>query len=140
MAIIKRKKKGVDAKIPTSSMADIAFLLLIFFMVTTVFKVDSGVNLQLPLAEKVEKLQMKNLAIIWITDQGKVAIEDKFVPMEFVSNLMDQKMFETNGELIVQIKADRNARYGTVDAVFEELKEVQALRVVLGANVESGGR
>ncbi|HDS03691.1 MAG TPA: biopolymer transporter ExbD [Firmicutes bacterium] len=140
MAIIKRKKKGVDAKIPTSSMADIAFLLLIFFMVTTVFKVDSGVDLQLPLAEKVEKLQMKNLAIIWITDQGKVAIEDKFVPLEFVSNLMDQKMFETNGELIVQIKADRNARYGIVDAVFEELKEAQALRVVLGANVESGGR
>lgn len=140
MAVIKRKKKSADAKIPTASMADIAFLLLVFFMVTTVFKVDSGIDLQLPLAEKVEKLQRKNLAIVWINDQGKVAIEDKFVPMEFVSNLMDQKMFETNGELIVEIKADKTARYGAVDAVFEELKTSGALRVVLGANVESGGR
>jgi len=120
-------------------MSDIAFLLLVFFMVTTVFKVDNGIDIKLPSAEKVEKLSRKNLSVIWINEQGKVAIEDKFVPMEFVSNIMDQKMFETNGELIVEVKADKSTKYGAIDNVFEELKASQALKVVLGAKVDIGG-
>ncbi len=140
MSVIKKKQKNVTANsIPSSSMSDIAFLLLVFFMVTTVFKVDNGIDIKLPSAEKVEKLSRKNLSVIWINEQGKVAIEDKFVPMDFVSNIMDQKMFETNGELIVEVKADKNTKYGAIDSVFEELKASQALRVVLGAKVDVGG-
>ena len=140
MAVMKRSKKSADANIPTSSMADIAFLLLIFFMVTTVFKVDSGISLNLPYAEKVEKLQRKNLSIVWVNDKGQIAIEDKFVPVKFVSVLMQQKMFETNGQLIVEIKADRTARYGTIDAIFNQLKAANALKVVLGARHPGSGR
>ncbi len=140
MSVIKRKERNATANsIPSSSMSDIAFLLLVFFMVTTVFKVDNGIDIKLPSAEKVEKLSRKNLSVIWINEQGKVAIEDKFVPMEFVSNIMDQKMFETNGELIVEVKADKSTKYGAIDNVFEELKASQALKVVLGAKVDIGG-
>jgi biopolymer transport protein ExbD len=133
----KRKKRKVD--IPTASMADIAFLLLIFFMVTTVFKVDTGIKLTLPSANEVQKVRRKDLAIIWINKSGKIAIEDKFVPIDYVSRLMREKNIETNGRLIVEIKADRDTTYGNINQVFEELKEAQAVRVVLGANVEGSG-
>ncbi len=138
MAVIKKRQK-VEGKIPTASMADIAFLLVIFFMVTTTFKIDNGLKINLPRAEKVEKLNNKNLAIVWINDQGKIAVEDKFIPANLVAPIMEQKRFETNDQLIVEVKADRNTKYGAVDSVFEELKKAQALRVVLGARYDMGG-
>lgn len=136
---IKRKRKKGKVNIPSSSMADIAFLLLIFFMVTTVFKVDTGIKLTLPEANEVQKVKRKDLAIIWINETGKIAIEDKFVPISYVSRLMREKNIETNGRLIVEIKADRNTQYGNINQVFEQLKDAQAVRVVLGANVEGSG-
>lgn len=138
MAVLKKKRK-ITGKVPTASMADIAFLLVIFFMVTTTFKIDTGLKINLPKAEKIEKLSNKNLAIIWLNDQGKISIEDKFVPINIVAQLMDQKRFETNNLLIVEIKADRNTKYGPIDSVFEQLKKAQALRVVLGARYDVGG-
>lgn len=138
MAVLKKKRK-ITGKVPTASMADIAFLLVIFFMVTTTFKIDTGLKINLPKAEKIEKLSNKNLAIIWLNDQGRISIEDKFVPITIVSQLMDLKRFETNNLLIVEIKADRNTKYGAIDGVFEQLKKAQALRVVLGARYDVGG-
>ncbi|TYB30374.1 MAG: biopolymer transporter ExbD [Candidatus Mcinerneyibacterium aminivorans] len=136
MAVIKKEKRKGKVNIPTASMADIAFLLLIFFMVTTVFKVDTGIKLTLPSANEVQKVKRKDLAIVWVNESGKIAIEDKFVPMEYVSRIIREKNIETNGRLVVEIKADKEAKYGYINQLFEQLKKAQAVRVVLGANVE----
>ena len=48
MGVLAKKKKRAGAEIPTSSMADIAFLLLIFFLVTTTIDVDTGIGMTLP--------------------------------------------------------------------------------------------
>ena len=51
-----RRKSAVESKISTSSMPDIIFMLLIFFMVTTVLREFSGLPVSLPRAERIEKL------------------------------------------------------------------------------------
>ena len=56
-----RRKSGVESKISTSSMPDIIFMLLIFFMVTTVLREFSGLPVTLPKAERIEKLESKDI-------------------------------------------------------------------------------
>ena len=59
MSVLGSKKSKASSEVPTSSMADIAFLLLIFFMVTTVFQKDRKVDLVWPQAEATEKIDEK---------------------------------------------------------------------------------
>ena len=73
-----RRKSGVESKISTSSMPDIIFMLLIFFMVTTVLREFSGLPVSLPRAERIEKLESKrHTSDIWVSKDGLISIEDK---------------------------------------------------------------
>ena len=65
-----RRKSGVESKISTSSMPDIIFMLLIFFMVTTVLRQFSGLPVSLPKAERIEKLESKrHTSDIWVSKE-----------------------------------------------------------------------
>jgi len=69
-----KQKAKADPEIPSASMPDIVFMLLIFFMVTTVFKESSGLSVILPDAKKIEKLKGKrDIATIW-ADRARFAI------------------------------------------------------------------
>ena len=73
-----RRKSRVESKISTSSMPDIIFMLLIFFMVTTVLREFSGLPVSLPKAERIEKLESKrHTSDIWVSKDGLISIEDK---------------------------------------------------------------
>ena len=123
------RKSNVGSVIPTSSMADIAFLLLIFFMVTTVFKIYSGLEVLLPRAEATQKIETKkHLCHIWVNNRGEISIDDMIVKVPMVYPVVLEKMRD-NPRIIVSLKADRNAQYGTLSDVMEELKRAQALRV-----------
>jgi biopolymer transport protein ExbD len=124
-----QRKSNVGSVIPTSSMADIAFLLLIFFMVTTVFKIYSGLEVLLPRAEATQKIETKkHLCHIWVNNRGEISIDDMIVKVPMVYPVVLEKMRE-NPRLIISLKADRNAQYGILSDVMEELKRAQALRV-----------
>jgi len=131
------RKSSVGSVIPTSSMADIAFLLLIFFMVTTVFKIYHGLDVFLPRAEATQKIETKkHLCHIWVNTRGEVSIDDMIVQTPMVYPVMLEKMRD-NPRIIVSIKADQNARYGVLSNVMEELKRAQALRVNFATDRES---
>ena len=79
------RKSRVGAAVPTASMADIAFLLLVFFMVSTVFIRFRGIPVSLPEAERIEKLEMRrHVTSIWIGANGAVNIDDRAVALEEV--------------------------------------------------------
>lgn len=123
------RKSKIGSVIPTSSMADIAFLLLIFFMVTTVFKIYHGLDVLLPRAEATQKIETKrNLCHIWVDTKGKISIDDMLVEVPLVYPVVLEKMRD-NPRIIVSLKADKNAKYGILSDVMEELKRAQALRV-----------
>lgn len=132
------KRQKAKAEIPTCSMADIAFLLIIFFMVTTVFRVEIGLLVELPRATAVVKLPRKNIVHIWISDKEIISIDDMFTPLGSISWPMSQKLM-VNRDIIVSLLTDQNASYGVMADVFDELKDAGALKVSLGAKKKRGG-
>ncbi len=123
------RKSRVGAAVPTASMADIAFLLLVFFMVSTVFIRFRGFPVSLPEAERVEKLEMRrHVTSIWIGANGAVNIDDKAVTLQDLRPLVHAKL-TANPRLIISIKGDGRASFGTISDVLQELRKVEALRV-----------
>lgn len=124
-------KQKAEGGIPLSSLPDIVFLLLIFFMVSSVFKEFSGIPVKLPQAEKIEKLQGKrDVAYLWIGKDGQISIDDRIVDLNDVSNIMYQKRIDPMHPLkLVSMKIDRNTDMGIVTDVQEELREADALNI-----------
>jgi biopolymer transport protein ExbD len=123
-----KKKQGVKSSVPTSSMADIAFLLLIFFMATTIFKMEDGLEVTLPRAETAQKQQREKIMHIWIDQGGSISINDKIVQVPQIEDILKQMLSE-RPDLIVAFMADDRAPYRTVSDVMEELKDANAIRV-----------
>jgi biopolymer transport protein ExbD len=130
-----RIKRRITPKavIPTASMSDIAFLLIIFFMTVTVFRKARGLPVQLPYAKTTERiLKQRDLAYIWISKDGKVSVDDNIVSPKRVALIFRTKVSE-NPSLITSIKADKNVPYKYVHEVMEALREANALRVLFSA-------
>ena len=70
-----RRKSAVESKISTSSMPDIIFMLLIFFMVTTVLREYSGLPVNIPKAEKIEKKMLKHAQNLEFEEAAKLRDE-----------------------------------------------------------------
>jgi len=136
MAKFKRSAAPV-AELPTASMSDIAFLLLIFFMVSTVFVKFHGIDVVLPKAESTMKIpdKRRNVVSVWIDRQGRICIDDLIVDIRDVGRLMGGKVAQ-NPEMVTNIKVDKDARYGFVEAVFDEFKRGKVLQVNLGTESE----
>ena len=108
-------------------MADISFLLLVFFMVSTVFVRYRGVPVELPQAEKIEKSR-RNVLQLWVSSEGKVSIEDRIIPLEDVGALV-HRYLTANPRLIISMRGDKDSEFGVISDVMEELRKVEALRV-----------
>jgi biopolymer transport protein ExbD len=130
------RKAKVASVVPTASMADISFLLLVFFMVSTVFVRYRGIPVNMPEAEKIEKLENRRIVThIWIDSNGNINIDDQTLGLDQVGKLMHAKM-TADPRTIVSLKADADAQFGLVSDVLEQLREVEALRVNFATNSE----
>lgn len=117
-------------------MADISFLLIIFFMVTTVFVVYRGFPVDLPGAERVDSHKSKRNSVnIWISPSGRIMVDEFDTELSYVAGIVSQKLEENPG-IIVLVKSDRNTPYKYVSGVIEELKQAEALRVSFVAKQE----
>lgn len=131
------KRSRIEQGIPTGPMADISFLLIIFFMVTTVFVVYRGFPVDLPLAERIDPIiTRRNVASIWISPQGKIMVDEYDVSLDDVSGIVGEKL-QANPRIVVLVKSDKNTPYRMVSGVIEELKKANALRVSFVAKKEN---
>ena len=133
---LERKSKA-SSEIPSSSLADMAFLLLIFFMVSTPFPQEQPRRMPWPEAEATEKLdeQRKNILHVFVTEEGNIFINDQLIPMTQVSNLI-APMYRDNRQLLISLRADRNTPYSTIYNIQEELQEAGALRLTFYTDLE----
>ena len=111
----------IGASIPTSSMADIAFLLIIFFLVTTSFSRDKGLGLTLPPAGATTQVPSSNITKVWINSLGEIAHDEEMVNLEQLGDRV-KKMTESNPNLIVSIKTAPDAKYERFVDVVDEIK------------------
>ncbi|MBD3386832.1 biopolymer transporter ExbD [candidate division KSB1 bacterium] len=125
MALEKRKK---EVEIPTSSLADIAFLLLVFFLVTTTVDVDKGLSLVLPEKGQETKVRQKNIASLLINAGGQIMLNEEPVELRQIKDRV-RLMLQENPLLILSVKTDRNTRYDVYVDVIDQLKQANAPRI-----------
>ena len=100
------RKTKLSTEIPTASMPDIIFMLLIFFMVTTVLREYSGLPVTLPKAKRIEKLKSKrHTSHIWVSKDGLISIDDRLFAVDDVAKIMYDKR-SADPQVVVSLKAD----------------------------------
>ena len=123
------RKTKLDTEIPTASMPDIIFMLLIFFMVTTVLREYSGLPISLPKAKRIEKLSSKrHTSHIWVSKDGLISVEDKLYASDGIRHVMYEKRI-ADPQLVISLKADERAKMGLISAIHGELRKADALKL-----------
>ena len=132
------RKSKASSEVPSSSLADIAFLLLIFFMVTTVFQADSDRPIEWPEAAAAEKIdeKQKNILLIWMERDGSIFMNDQPYPMEDVHLVVAPLYAASERALVISIRGDREVPYRFMDQLQQELVAAGVVRVVFAAQME----
>ena len=136
MAFEKRRANSKQ-EIPTASMPDIVFMLLLFFMVTTTLReVDVLVKFKLPEAKAIEKIENKRLiSYIWVGNNGKIQINDSLVKLDDVEPIMYAKR-QSLANVIVSLRVDRGADIGLITDIQQELRNAYCLRLNYSTNLK----
>jgi biopolymer transport protein ExbD len=119
-------------------MADIAFLLLVFFMVTTIFRLEDGLPIQLPDATELQTIPREKVAHIWVDRTGVISINDKIVNIDAVEPIVARKLRE-DPALVIAFNTDKDTPYRYMDEIMEKLKLANASRVSFTADRRRGG-
>ncbi len=132
-----KKRASSKTEIPTSSMPDIIFMLLLFFMVTTTMReVELLVDYKLPDAEALEKIENKRLvSYIWVGKSGKIQINDSIVQIDDIQVIMYGKRQDLPS-VIVSLRVDVGGRMGLVTDIQQELRKAYCLRINYSANIK----
>jgi biopolymer transport protein ExbD len=133
----KKNRERSEPDIPSASLPDIVFQLLIFFLVTTTIDVDKGLDLVLPPPGDVEiELASKNIANILINEAGQILIDEEVIPVEEVDNIVRDKLLE-NDKLVVSVKTARKTKYDIYIRVLDQLKRAGATRISIAEPEEA---
>lgn len=134
--MINKKDPPKQPEISTASLPDIIFLLLIFFMVTTVFREFRGIPLKLPSAVNSEKIDGKRALIYCYVDMnGRICVDDQLISTKELMSVMYLKRTQ-NPRMIVSLKVDENAKNGSLDDVQKALQDADARRIVYAATTK----
>jgi biopolymer transport protein ExbD len=124
-----RNRRFKAEGIPTSSMADIAFLLLVFFLVTTTIDTDKGLGIVLPPPGDMEiEIRKENILNCLINSQGKVLLDEEPIYIDQIHRVVGQKL-RANDKLIVSVKAHPKTAYNDYVKVIDQLKMADAKRI-----------
>lgn len=126
-------------------MADIAFLLIIFFMTSTVFMRDKGLKLVLPeKTDQVVKLGGERVIRISINDKGEIFLEEEMLsPYELKDKLtqriLDYKEKHEGKDPLIVIRTNVEAPYEKMIEVFDIVKQIPEAKAVSLASIKAGG-
>lgn len=148
------KKKKASPAISTSSLPDIVFMLLFFFMVSTVMReTDLKVMVTVPQATEIQKLEKKSLvSYIYIGSPGenyrakfgtapRIQLNDAFaMPSQVPEFIEKERAARAEAEvpfMTTSLKADRETKMGIVTDVKQELRKVNALKINYSTSLRS---
>ena len=117
------KDTKVSDEIPTASMADIAFLLIIYFMITTTFAATQGLDFQLPKEDDQTPLVEKEESVlIEIQQTGQIVVDNQPMELGDILEYLKPKL-ERNPMKPVILRPSPDANYGDMVEVFDELRQ-----------------
>ncbi|MCK4312615.1 MAG: biopolymer transporter ExbD [Candidatus Cloacimonetes bacterium] len=136
-----RRKRRDTGGIPTASMSDVAFLLLVFFLSTTKFDIKKGLGIVLPVASqeatKKVKLKEENITKVWIDKEGQVTvisggIDEKVTMGELEKKI--RKIVSQNPDMVISLKTDRKSKYQYMVMALDRLQAAGAEKISLSTN------
>jgi len=125
---MKKNRRFKRGEIPTASMADIAFLLLIFFLVTTTIDMDKGLGIVLPAEGEEIEIKKDNILNCLINSSGNVLLGGEPIKTKDINKKIRRKIAE-NDKLIISVKAHEKTKYSDYIAVIDQLKMANAKRI-----------
>jgi biopolymer transport protein ExbD len=129
MLVHARKRKRFQVQIPLTSLIDIVFLLLIYFLLTTNFMVDEGIKIKLPQA-KAAAPQTEEVITVYVDREGRAFLGTDEVPLAELFDRIKQKIGSKQDELVV-IRADRAVILNKAVKVMDIAKAAGAGRLCL---------
>ena len=131
--IFTKSPQRSEVSVNASSMADIAFLLLVFFLVTTTIDIEKGIRVKLPSMElpPQEGIQERNILTVQINFNNELMVEKKPLAIHELKNEAKLHIMNPNGDAhraiqpnaaVIALTNDRNTSYHTYISVYNELK------------------
>ena len=134
MGVMKKRKKEPLGELRMDSTADVAFLLLIFFIVTTIFAAEQGLTLVLPGKQKQQedtvKVKESNIATIFVNRDNYITVDKKAIEINHIKQAIEDRLM-ANEKLVVVLKMHPEANYGLMVACLDELRLAKANKVSL---------
>lgn len=127
----KEREQGEDAAIDMTPMLDIVFIMLIFFIVTTSFIKEAGVEVNKPSAKSVLDQKKANIFVA-ITADGEVWLDKRKVDVDSVRANIERLLAEQASEVVV-VQADAAAEHGKVVEVMDQIKDAGVSRIAVAA-------
>lgn len=131
MAVKVKRRRADDSEINMASISDIVFLLLIFFMVATIFNQELGLPIILPAKTEQQtevKIKQSNVADLKIDANDQVTLDEVPIRVNQIKNELERRLL-ANSKLVVILSTHPRAKYGTMVAVLDEIRLADARRV-----------
>ena len=131
-----RRKKRSDLVVDLSPLIDVVFLLLIFFMVSTKFKDDHGLDLDLPQAESRQEAKQERLTL-FIGSDGKLKLQDEAIEKSQLLEKLRSVLTSSEDKMLV-LHVDKNVPHGDVVSIMDTAKEAGASGLTFAAKARGG--
>jgi len=125
--IVKPRRPAMQ-EVNSSSMSDIAFLLLVFFLVTTTISLDKGISLILPAEGNELEVNKSNIVNVLINDQGKVLLDDNPTQIKDIKRKAIDKI-KINEKIIFSVLTTKRTKYKHYILVLDQLKQAGATKI-----------
>jgi biopolymer transport protein ExbD len=115
------KKKEIASEIFTGSMADISFLLIIYFMITSAFSATRGLDFALPEETDTPEIKQEDSIDVFVMPGGGIEVDKKGIPIDGLLPYVLEKL-QQNPDKPVILRTDISATYGDMITVFDRLR------------------
>lgn len=133
MKIVKRR---MPAEIPTASMADVAFLLIIFFLVVSIYSVTRGIQFSLPRHDEATlTVEPEAAVLIEVAENGALTVDRKPLPLQELTGYLGPRLSRNPSKPVI-LRTALEAPYSAMTDVFDELRRVGVRNVVIPTQAE----
>ncbi|MBU1439089.1 MAG: biopolymer transporter ExbD [Gammaproteobacteria bacterium] len=128
----KRIREDEEAAVDLTPMLDVVFIMLIFFIVTTSFVKEAGIDVNKPKAAQAQKKPTATIFIA-IRPNGEIHMDKRIVDIERVSATIEKLLAESPTDTVI-IQADREAKHGVVVKVMDQIKAAGIDKISIAAD------
>ena len=126
--MLSKPRRTKMQEVNSSSMSDIAFLLLVFFLVTTTISLDKGISLILPAEGNEMEVNKNNIVNVLINDHGKVLFGDKPTAIKDIKRKAIDRI-NANQNIIFSVLTTKRTKYKFYIEVLDQLKQAGASKI-----------